>query len=83
MVPKVIITREHLVDDYTLSRNIAKYGLKHTTIMQIQRQRADNGNYLWHGYTITEEEKVKQIGKMMKAWQIEHFAERAQHASLP
>ena len=30
-----IITRDHLIDDYTLSRNIAKFGIKATTFKEI------------------------------------------------
>jgi hypothetical protein len=76
MQEKTVITPEHLIDDYVLSRNIAKYGLKHTTIMNIQHQRADTGNYLWHAYTISIPEKVRQIKEVMKLWNIENFVTR-------
>lgn len=57
---------EHLIDDYSLSRNIAKYGLKATTMMEVcaklgytdQAGRGVNP-YLWHIYTKTEEEKLQ------------------------
>lgn len=51
---------EHLIDDYTLSRNIARYGLKTTTIAAlIERYRVLP--YLWHKYTISNEQKVAEM----------------------
>lgn len=54
---------EHLIDDYTLSRNIARFGLKATTIRDIQERVGikDYPNLLWHVYTMTEEEKLKRM----------------------
>ena len=43
-----VITPEHLIDDYALSRNIAKYGLKFKTVPQIMQEINGGGNYLWH-----------------------------------
>jgi predicted O-methyltransferase YrrM len=52
--------REHLIDDYTLSRNIARYGLKATTIAQIiEKNRVPP--YLWHKYTLSTAQKVKEM----------------------
>jgi hypothetical protein len=54
--------REHLIDDYTLSRNIARYGLKFTTLIEICAKIGYQGNpYLWHIYTATEEEKLRRM----------------------
>jgi hypothetical protein len=63
-----VITRDHLIDDYTLSRNIAKYGLKFDTVVNIQSRIRDGGNYLWHAYTIPIPEKVQQIQEVLKKW---------------
>jgi len=52
------ITKEHLIDDYTLSRNIAKFGLKFTTVLKMMETLGDNGNYLWHQYVHTTDEKI-------------------------
>lgn len=65
-----VITREHLIDDYTLSRNIARYGLKFKTVIQIAEELKDSGNYLWHAYLIRAEEKVKEMRKILAAWEI-------------
>ncbi len=60
--------REHLIDDYLLSRNIARFGLKFTTVVDICAGlgfRQPNGNgvspYLWHQYTISEDQKLRSM----------------------
>ena len=64
-----VITKEHLIDDYTLSRNIAKYGLKVTTVFQMLETLGQKGfDYLWHQYTIPNDLKVKQMKKVVEKW---------------
>jgi len=64
-----IITPEHLIDDYTLSRNIAKYGLKFTTFIDLLNKLGQpGGDYLWHQYTISTEEKVIRMKETLKRW---------------
>jgi len=65
-----IITREHLIDDYVLSRNIAKYGLHFKNIIQLKKEIGDVGEYFWHQYTITADEKIKQMKEILKNWGI-------------
>jgi len=66
-----IIEASHLIDDYTLSRNIAKYGLKHTTLRDIfQPYGFQDGNFFWHQYTIPIEQKVQEMKKVLKVWGI-------------
>lgn len=65
------ITKEHLIDDYTLSRNIAKYGLKFKTAKQIQTELGlEVSNFFWHQYTIPIDEKVVEMRKIIKLWGI-------------
>lgn len=68
-----VITREHLIDDYALSRNIAKYGLKFKTMAQISQEIGDAGNYLWHSYLIPVESKVKEMRKTLASWEISDY----------
>jgi hypothetical protein len=64
-----VITAEHLIDDYTLSRNIAKYGLKFVTFLNlINRLGQPQSDYLWHIYTAPMEEKVVQMKGVLKRW---------------
>lgn len=71
--PKPVITAEHLIDDYVLSRNIAKYGLKFTTVQAIQQKGNIAGMYLWHIYTLTTEQKIEQLKKILTGWGLTKF----------
>ncbi len=59
----------HLIDDYTLSRNIARFGLHYTTIEEIFRNlglinpaTGKGANpYLWHIYACPIETKLKRM----------------------
>jgi hypothetical protein len=65
-----VITREHLIDDYVLSRNIAKYGLHFTTVLKVMSVYSIPGDYLWHQYTISMDEKVKQMYEVLEKWKV-------------
>jgi len=65
------ITREHLIDDYALSRNIAKYGLKFKKAIEIQAETGmQAANFFWHQYTVPVDEKVVMIRKVLGDWGI-------------
>lgn len=68
---------EHLIDDYTLSLNIARYGLKCDTIKNIASRLGfidHKGNltvdFFYHIYTITEEEKIQRMNMMLQSWML-------------
>lgn len=68
-VDKAVITREHLIDDYILSRNIAKYGLKFLTVRDLQAKLGcPHDVFLWHQYVLTVEDKIKDMKKTLKNW---------------
>jgi hypothetical protein len=67
---KAGISTEHLIDDYVLSRNIARYGLKFTTVSRMLKELDDTGNYLWHQYLLKTEEKVEELRGVMKSWKL-------------
>lgn len=56
----------HLIDDFVLSRNIAKYGLKFATLSAIQAKISDKATYLWHKYTISLEQKRHELKQTIK-----------------
>lgn len=62
----------HLIDDYTLSRNIARYGLKHTTLVDMCARFGMNmGNpYLFHVYAMDAAQKVEKMKATMKTWRV-------------
>lgn len=58
----------HLIDDYTLSRNIARFGLKHDTLIDIcgrmgMRNQFGQGvnPFLWHQYSCSEKDKLDRM----------------------
>ena len=62
---------EHLIDDYALSRNIARFGLKFTTIVEMnQKLGLGNSAYFFHNYTWSNEEKVAGLRKVLEEWNI-------------
>lgn len=80
------VTAAHLAEDYVVSRNIARYGLKHVLIAEIlgkygrnlgycrnrfaNGQQADGGP-LYHQYTYSGEQKVILMQKQIREWGIE------------
>lgn len=67
-----VVTRDHLIDDYLLSRNIARFGLKFTTVIQLMRDMGDIGTYFWHLYTQTIEQKINGYDKTGEDGNIVH-----------
>jgi hypothetical protein len=65
-----IIDPAHLMDDYTLSRNIARFGLKHLTIEQDLKPKFNRpyDNYYWHQYTMPIETKVQKMLEILVLW---------------
>jgi hypothetical protein len=62
----------HLIDDFTLSRNIARYGLKATTLVEIGhklgfRDQAGRGvsPYLYHIYSVPERVKLEKMLELL------------------
>jgi len=54
-----------------LSRNIARFGLKFKNFGQILTELGlDKANFFWHLYTITIEEKAKQMLETLETWKI-------------
>jgi hypothetical protein len=73
------ITADHLIDDYTLSRNIAKYGLKFKNLITLLRELGQpDFNYLYHQYTIGSVEKLIQICGVIDTWGITSILPAAQ-----
>lgn len=64
-----VIKTDHLIDDYVCSRNIAQFGLRFTTIIEMCKNFGWQGSpYLWHQYTMGVEEKVLKIKSILKDW---------------
>jgi len=62
-------TQRQGIDDYVISRNIAKYHLKYKTFPELLKEigRPDT-EFFFHNYGIPEAEKVKQIKDKIQQW---------------
>lgn len=59
----------HLIDDFTLSRNIAKYGLKYISVQDMLKKLGIPGaGFFEHKYAITNEAKVASIQDTLVQW---------------
>ena len=62
-------TPGHLIDDYALSRNIAQFGLKVQTVLNICKSIGyEHNTFMWHLYNIPNESKVLQMKEVLKGW---------------
>ncbi len=52
---------KHFIDEFVTSRNIAKFGLKVTTIPQLQDKHGILGGYFWHVYGVPNHVKILQM----------------------
>lgn len=82
----------HLTDDYLMSCNIARYGLKFTTIDAIRKkhllipqrdaegretgQMVPMGPWLWHAYVIPKDAKEQETKKVLRTWQIDRYVDQ-------
>jgi hypothetical protein len=63
------IPARHLFEEYVLSRNLAKYGLKHETILDVfNRSGLQHANYLWHAYGLPPQDKLERLRALLDAW---------------
>lgn len=63
------VTACHLIDDYTVSRNIARYGLKHMIVPDYESAGLRKGLFA-HQYLMSIEQKVIYLNKVLKEWGI-------------
>jgi hypothetical protein len=67
----IVIKAEHLVDDYALSRNIARFGLKFTTLAELwPKLGMEVANFFHHEYTLSVSAKAERIAATIERWRI-------------
>jgi len=64
------VTSRYLLDDFIVSRNIAKYGLKHKLVPEISEERKSEQGLLYHQYLMHDEQKVLEIKRVIKQWDV-------------
>jgi hypothetical protein len=62
-----VIRPEHLIDDYVVSRNIARYGLKHMLIPEICASYGAPCIF-YHEYRVPAEKKVVLLKQKLREW---------------
>ena len=66
-----VVTAAHLVSDYALSRNIARFGLKCVTLNGLWKQHGlEDSNFFYHEYTSPRAERVVNLRKVLKSWNL-------------
>jgi hypothetical protein len=67
-----VIKRNHLIDDWLVSRNIARYGLKHQLMSDFLMSKFgfNTSLFLHHEYTQTIEEKEIRMKARLQQWGI-------------
>jgi hypothetical protein len=66
-----VMDSSHLIDDYVLSRNIARYGLKFKTFLDVQKESMGGpAGWLWHKYAVPNEEKVREMKDVLRGWRL-------------
>ena len=66
-----VITAAHLIDDYVLSRNIARFGLKFVTLKSLwAKSNLEYANFFHHEYTLPLAEKETKIREIIKKWEL-------------
>ena len=68
--PKVVVSAEHLVSDYALSRNIARFGLHFITLNDLWKRHGMAPDFFSHAYTVTNAEKVRLLTETLKRWKL-------------
>lgn len=60
-----------LIDDYCMSNNIARFGLKFTTVTNLIKERvgiAAGNIWMWHAYNCPVEEKIFNMKNVLLGW---------------
>jgi hypothetical protein len=69
-VPEAKIMKpEHLVDDYALTQNIARFGLKFTTLREIWAEMGNpHAEFFFHEYLIPAADKLTGMKATLERW---------------
>lgn len=61
--------REHFIDGYAVSRNVARFGLQFDTIEDLLGDIGlSDERFFWHGYNMTSDQKLLQMKSVLQSW---------------
>lgn len=55
----------HLIDDYCLSRNVARFGLKAVSLLGLMKNYSQEATWYWHRYDIPEAQKAEEMKRVL------------------
>lgn len=62
-------SRGYGIDDYVISRNIAKYGIKYKSFKNLLNEIGrSNDEYFYHEHPVAEKDKAEKIKNRLKLW---------------
>lgn len=64
---------EHLIDDYALACNVARFGLKTKRLKDLTAELEMEGLPIMHLYRMTEETKERKLKEMLSTWHIPEY----------
>lgn len=65
------VQASHLIDDFVVSRNVARYGLKRKVFSDLLKDlNCESHQYLWHAYAIGHTAKLKAINEVLEGWKL-------------
>lgn len=71
MVCEGNMDKSHLIDDYVVSRNVARFGLKFKSFQTLLKESGrPNDTFFWHNHLIPLEQKKQDIRKQMQIWKL-------------
>jgi hypothetical protein len=63
------LSRGHGIDDYVISRNIAKYGIKFKTFLNLLNEIGRGGDeYIYYDFSVQEKDRAEKIREKLKSW---------------
>lgn len=66
-------TAEHFIDDYVISRNIAKYGLKHKNLNKLIDELIPGADFFYHQHLVQDKDKAKDLEQTIINWNLANY----------
>lgn len=66
-----VVDTDHLIDDFVISRNVARFGLKYVNVPEIyEKVGLKDPAFFYHEYLMDRKEKVKKLKEVIEAWKL-------------
>ena len=70
-----VCSQQHLIDDYLVTQNFCRFGLKVATVTDLLKSIGHGGEqYMFHLYAISAEQKLAELNRVIReVWKIEYL----------